>query len=61
LSAGSFVLALENEIAVVLIRPRRAPDGERRIDPVTRFDTHVALQRVKVGLSLPIEDLGGPL
>ena len=24
---------------------------------VTRFDTHVALERVKVGLSLPIEDL----
>jgi Lrp/AsnC family leucine-responsive transcriptional regulator len=25
---------------------------------VTRFDTHVALERVKVSLSLPIEDLG---
>jgi hypothetical protein len=24
---------------------------------VTRFDTHVALERVKIGLSLPIEDL----
>jgi Lrp/AsnC family transcriptional regulator, leucine-responsive regulatory protein len=27
---------------------------------VTRFDTHVALERVKVGLSLPIEGPGTP-
>jgi DNA-binding Lrp family transcriptional regulator len=28
---------------------------------VTRFDTHVALERVKISLSLPIDEFGAPL
>jgi hypothetical protein len=48
------VIVIANSMEAYGVFARKCFESNRY---VTRFDTHVALERVKVGLSLPIEDL----